>query len=685
MLLLRVFPILWLSFSGLSGYTQVIYPISLHNGQTITTCSGVFADSGGNFQTPYGPNEDFSVTFCSSDAQNPVLQMVFENFQLGSGDVLYVYDGPNATSPLIFQATGNQLHGKMVYASSGCLHFRFVSSPTSQANGWIAGIQCLSLCETFFAEITPLAGKFNYCPNAGNLGFTATSGYLPQNINFNPGVVQYTWKFEGTTHTGPVFSTFLKDPGAYPVTLTATDPANGCQATNTQIIKLGTFPGFKGTNATTDSACAGQAFALAGVATTTIWTGFATSVAATTPIPDGTGQAYESSLVFDIFKPGDAILSSIDFDRICINIEHAVNGQLQFELECPTGNRISLKDFGTGTANLGEPVLWDNVTPGVGYEYCFTNQPAFGTMAQTTPRFHQYTDRAGNYYFNAAYLPAGAYTPENNFNGLIGCPLNGKWTLRVRDNAPGDNGFIFGWRMFFKQDFYPDSLIFFPEILQRRWFRGSAHLAGNPASVTVNEPGNHSFRFEVTDNFGCSFDTTVVVFVRQLPRAEVLSSIELPVCQGDSTLLSVSPVSTINPGWSYQWYFSNNPIPGAVSDTLMAKKPGIYMVQVTDNRTGCFDFFSLTVSEQNCELTIPNVFTPNNDGFNDLFEILNLEHYHAQIIIFNRHGRKVFEHSDYYNNWWDGRNAPDGTYYYVLTFTRGEVRRTAEGVITIVR
>lgn len=685
MLHFRLIASFCLLLSGFNGFSQIIYPINIHNGQTIETCSGVFTDSGGNFQTQYGPNENFSVTFCSSDTQKPVLQVFFENFQLGAGDILYVYDGPNASAPLLFQATGNQLHGINVYASNGCLHFRFVSSPADQGNGWVAKLQCKSLCETFSASITPLAGKFDYCPNVGNLSFTATSGYLPQNIGFSPGTAQYQWSFEGTTQAGPSFSTFLKDPGAYPLTLTAIDPVRGCQATATEVIKIGTFPVFKGTTATADSACAGQPFSLAGVATTTIWTGFPTSVIQTAPIPDGTGQIYESSLFFDIFKPGDVILSALDFDRICLNIEHAVNGQLMFELECPSGNRITLKDFGSGTANLGEPVVWDNVTPGVGYNYCFSSQPAFGTMAQTTPRFHQYTDRAGNYYFNAAYLPAGSYTPENSFNELIGCPLNGKWTLRVRDNAPNDNGFIFSWSMFFKEAFYPDSLIFFPEIVQRRWFRGIAPLAGNPASVTVNEPGNHSFRFEVTDNFGCTYDTTVVVNIRPLPRAEVLSAIELPVCQGDSTLLSVSPIGTTNPQWSYQWFFGTNLIPGAVSDTIMAKRPGVYMVQVTDNNTGCSDFFDITVTEQNCELTIPNVFTPNNDGINDLFEILNLEHYQSQIVIFNRHGRKVFEHSDYFNNWWDGRNAPDGTYYYVLTYSRGDQRQTAEGVITIVR
>jgi gliding motility-associated-like protein len=685
MLHIRLFLVSFLFMLCLGGFSQVNFPIHVHNGQTVETCSGSFTDSGVSFETPYGPNEDFSVTFCSSDPLRAVLEVFFQDFQLGAGDVLYVFDGANASAPLLWEATGTQLQGRRVYASDGCLHFRFVSSPSEQGNGWVAPMQCLSLCETFVASIHPVAGTFDYCPEVGLLEFTASANYLPENISYNTGQVNFQWFMDGTTVSGPNFTYSFSNSGAYPLTLWANDPFNGCEVSVTEVIKLGTFPSFDGTIATVDTACSGETFSLVGVVTPTIWTGFPTSVIETVAIPDGTGESYESSLVFDIFQADDIILSALDMDRICLNIEHAVNGQLQFELECPSGNRITLKEFGTGAANLGEPVIWDNITPGLGYNYCFSSEPAYGTMGQTAPQFHEYTDQAGNYYFNAAYLPAGSYTPDENLNALVGCPLNGQWTLRVKDQVPGDNGFIFNWSLFFKEEFYPDSLIFFPEIVQRRWFKDTTPLQGNPVAVSVEETGNHSFRFEVTDNFGCTFDTTLVVYIRPLPEAEILSALELPICEGDSTLLSVSAINNVNPSWSFQWSFNNTEIPGAVYDTLMAKNPGIYMVQVTDELTGCFDFFDLTISEQNCELTIPNVFTPNNDGINDAFEILNLEHYQAQMVVFNRWGKKVFEHSDYYNNWWDGRNAPDGTYFYILTYTRGDTRRTAEGVITIVR
>ena len=682
---IRIFLVSFFALLSLGVSSQNTYPISDYNGQTLEACSGLFTDSGGNFQTPYGPNENFNVTFCSNDELRPVLDIFFEYFKLAQGDILFVYDGADDSAPLLWEATATDLQGKHVYASSGCLHFRFVSSPSDQDNGWVAPMQCLSVCETFEAEIETQAGTFEFCPETGDITLLASAEFLPENLAFNPGQVSYQWLVDGTPYSGAQVTHSFFEPGAYAINLVATDASYECEASVTEVIKLGTYPSFEGTIATVDTACSGETFSLLGVATPTIWTGFPTEVVETVAIPDGTGEVYESSLVFDVFGQEEVILSALDIEKVCIDIEHAVNGQLQFELECPGGNRIVLKDFGSGASNLGEPVIWDNVTPGDGYEYCFSNEAAYGTMEQTAPQFHEYTDQAGNYYFNAAYLPAGSYTPEDSFNGLTGCPLNGQWTLRVKDQGPGDDGFIFSWSLYFREDFYPDSLIFFPEITQRRWYRNSTSLQGNPVAVSVEEPGDHTFRFEATDAFGCHYDTTLTVYIRPLPEAEILSEFELPVCEGDSTLLTVSPIDNVSPEWTYQWSFNNVEIPGATFDTLMAKTPGTYSVQVTDEETGCFDFFTLDVTQQNCDLTIPNVFTPNGDGVNDLFEILNLEYYQAEMVIFNRWGKKVYEHSDYYNNWWDGQGAPDGTYYFILTYTRGEERKMTEGVITIVR
>jgi gliding motility-associated-like protein len=76
------------------------------------------------------------------------------------------------------------------------------------------------------------------------------------------------------------------------------------------------------------------------------------------------------------------------------------------------------------------------------------------------------------------------------------------------------------------------------------------------------------------------------------------------------------------------------------------------------------------------EIVIPQGFSPNADGTNDLYEILGIGNYpNNKFIIFNRWGNKVFE-AQPYSNTWDGKvsqglrlggnELPVGTYFYIL-------------------
>jgi len=83
---------------------------------------------------------------------------------------------------------------------------------------------------------------------------------------------------------------------------------------------------------------------------------------------------------------------------------------------------------------------------------------------------------------------------------------------------------------------------------------------------------------------------------------------------------------------------------------------------------------------------ILNLFTPNNDGFNDLWEIPDIESYGTcEVRIFSRWGRMVFADKDY-NNDWDGKSngvdVPVGAYYYVI---KSEKKGTITGTINIIR
>jgi len=71
-----------------------------------------------------------------------------------------------------------------------------------------------------------------------------------------------------------------------------------------------------------------------------------------------------------------------------------------------------------------------------------------------------------------------------------------------------------------------------------------------------------------------------------------------------------------------------------------------------------------------CDLFIPEGFSPNGDGTNDVFEIENVPAgLTYSIEIFNIWGDKVYQ-SEKYKNDWDGGSLPTGTYYYVVKFSQ---------------
>lgn len=100
---------------------------------------------------------------------------------------------------------------------------------------------------------------------------------------------------------------------------------------------------------------------------------------------------------------------------------------------------------------------------------------------------------------------------------------------------------------------------------------------------------------------------------------------------------------------------------------------------------------------RDCELFIPDAFSPNNDNIHDYFQIYCIEQYpNAKIYIFDQQGNKLFE-KDHYGNvdfwgsheqaWWDGttinriaavngRKVVPGTYYYVLKLGNGETKKS---------
>lgn len=83
-----------------------------------------------------------------------------------------------------------------------------------------------------------------------------------------------------------------------------------------------------------------------------------------------------------------------------------------------------------------------------------------------------------------------------------------------------------------------------------------------------------------------------------------------------------------------------------------------------------------------CELTFPNIISPNGDNSNDELVIEGLESFNGAVVrVFDRWGKLIFEDTDYQNDW-DADEQVEGTYYYTVELPNGD---SHSGYLTIVR
>jgi gliding motility-associated-like protein len=91
---------------------------------------------------------------------------------------------------------------------------------------------------------------------------------------------------------------------------------------------------------------------------------------------------------------------------------------------------------------------------------------------------------------------------------------------------------------------------------------------------------------------------------------------------------------------------------------------------IVSNADGSDNLSRIIKIDGDCPIVIPNVFTPNQDGVNDTFEIGALPQ-NCRLYIYDRWGKLIFE-SGNYNHEWNGEGELAAVYFYVLETLDGK-------------
>ena len=213
---------------------------------------------------------------------------------------------------------------------------------------------------------------------------------------------------------------------------------------------------------------------------------------------DSSGCYHKAVLELGNYVDTAHINSVDDIRYVRVNMEHSYAGDLYMKITCPNGQSADILRYGNAFQYENRGDCWDVIplssfnwqtgdtnanlstcfgmamdnqssenpcdimdadnAPGLGWNYCWSNNTSEG---------YTYADGEGSlvyrnanviiptesgyfhYVFDSSNVAAGTqfYHPDQSFENLVGCPLNGSWYIEVMDGNNADNGYIFGWEL----------------------------------------------------------------------------------------------------------------------------------------------------------------------------------------------------------------------------------------------
>jgi gliding motility-associated-like protein len=195
---------------------------------------------------------------------------------------------------------------------------------------------------------------------------------------------------------------------------------------------------------------------------------------------------------------------------------------------------------------------------------------------------------------------------------------------------------------------------------------GNSYLWSNGATnsiITVSPSSLTSYSVYVTQN-GCTDSAYTSVFVNPLPV--ITACCDTSIMAGQSVQLTSSGGATYS--WSPSSGLSCNNCPNPIASP---NNTTTYILTVTSD-SGCFSSETITVDVTCGQVFVPEAFSPNGDGQNDILYVRGDCIKTMQFDVFDRWGNKVFATDDKSIGWngtYKGQPMNTGSYSYVVTAT----------------
>jgi len=229
--------------------------------------------------------------------------------------------------------------------------------------------------------------------------------------------------------------------------------------------------------------------------------------------------------------------------------------------------------------------------------------------------------------------------------------------------------------------FQNNSSVTVGSIITYEWSFGDGGVSSerNP-EYNYTQASTYNVVLAAESNYGCRTEEITTIEISNPVEADIRlndgtrvnDNSQYEIFQGESLLFVATGVYD-----SVVW------TGGQKGAQFTVNSQGNYIVTVY--KGGCSDRISFTVTVDVPKPglnSIMNLITPNNDGYNDVWQVRNVAK-PMQVAVYNRLGNLVYESKDYQNDWdgvYNGNPLPEGTYYYVII---GADRLVYKGPVSI--